>query len=135
MSEQRLIDANAIFPNDSITIWSLDGEETARGILKAIDNAPTIDAVPVVRCKECAFFRERHVLTEDGQMKSYEEFPPEAFGRLGTGDVTSGYGINVGSQCMVDCNKGYGEDKTVFRQPDDYCSRGVRKMDGGAADG
>lgn len=51
MAEVRLIDANAIFPNDSITVWSFDGEETARGILKAIDNAPTIDAVPVVHAR------------------------------------------------------------------------------------
>lgn len=115
-----------------------DGEHYIRlsAVLEKLRIAPAVDAVPVVRCRECVFFRERHVRTEDGQMKSYDEFPPEAFSRLGTGDVTSDYGINVGSQCLVDCNRGYGEDKTVFRQPDDYCSRGVRKMgakmDGGA---
>lgn len=90
---------------------------------------PAIDAVPVVRCKDCVYFRKAHVLTADGQRKSYEEFPPEAFDVLGTGSVTQEYGINVGSQCLVDCNRGYGEDKTVFREANDFCSRGFRKTD------
>lgn len=93
-----------------------------------LQSRPTIDAVEVVRCRECIYFRDEHVLTPDGKRKSYSEFPPEAFGGcFKIKSVTSGYGINVGSQCLVDCNKGYGEDKSVFRQPDDYCSRGVRR--------
>lgn len=82
----------------------------------------------LVRCKDCVYFRDKHVRTDDGQIKFYEEFPPEAFDALGTGSVTMEYGINVGSQCLVDCNRGYGEDKTVFREADDFCSRGYRKM-------
>lgn len=115
---------------DASSVYFYSGEISALKRMKRnIDMfASAVDAVPVVRCRDCMFFQERHVRTEDGQMKSYDEFPPEAFSRLGTGDVTSDYGINVGSQCLVDCNRGYGEDKTVFRQPDDYCSRGVRKM-------
>lgn len=49
----RLIDADAIFPNGCVTVWECDGAMTADGILKAIKDAPTIDAVPVVRCGEC----------------------------------------------------------------------------------
>ena len=141
----RLIDADALMDKMQRKTSGVADKRFTEGFNYAvarfrsmIHGAPTIDAVPVVRCRECVFFRERHVRTKDGQMKSYDEFPPEAFSRLGTGDVTSDYGINVGSQCLVDCNRGYGEDKTVFRQPDDYCSRGVRKidakMDGGADD-
>lgn len=118
----RLIDADALMELARNHVnRTVDCNDIAR--------FPTIDAVPVVRCSECIYFRKEHVLTDDGQRKSYEEFPPEAFDALGTGHVTMSYGINVGSQCLVDCNRGYGEDKTVFRNPNDYCSRGVRKMD------
>lgn len=44
----RLIDADALF--DSMN--SLDYESTVKAY-EAIANAPTIDAVPVVRCKDC----------------------------------------------------------------------------------
>lgn len=98
-----------------------------RVLCRMIVTAPAVDAVPVVRCKDCAFFRDRHVLTDDGQRKSYDEMPPEAFGILGDGGVTSTYGINVGSQCLVDCNKGYSDDKTVFRSPDEFCARAMKK--------
>lgn len=33
--------------------WSVTGGTALRLIHNAIDNAPTIDAVPVVRCKDC----------------------------------------------------------------------------------
>ena len=126
------IDRGRAWRNEHMPIHDairLDEIENLQSIALDIES---VDAVPVVRCRECVYFRDAHVRTNDGQMKSYDEFPPEAFGRLGTGDVTSDYGINVGSQCLVDCNRGYGEDKTVFRSANDFCSRGVRKMDGGA---
>lgn len=94
-----------------------------------IKKAPTIDAVPVVRCGECANYKKRHVLTNDGQEKSYEEMPEEAFGDLNDGYVTHEYGINVGGKCMLDCGRGYPVDKSVFRSPNDFCSYGL-KMDG-----
>lgn len=124
--ERRLIDANAL------ETYKYESYDFYRGIVEVvqydlIETAPTIDAVEVVRCRECAYFRDKHVLTPDGQRKSYSEFPPEAFRGFDDTSVTCSYGINVGSQCLVDCDSGYGEDKTVFRQPDDYCSRGVRR--------
>ena len=124
----RLIDADAMR-----TDWLENGENEyvydTNAVLESIDEQPTIDAVEVVRCKDCIYFRKEHVLAPDGQRKSYSEMPPEAFGGfLGVvNSVTSSYGINIGSQCLVDCNRGYGEDKTVFRQSEDYCSRGVRR--------
>lgn len=90
---------------------------------------PVIDAVHVVRCKDCANYKKRHVLTADGEEKSYEEMPPEAFGGLDDMYVTMEYGINVGGKCMLDEGRGYPVDKSVFRSPNDYCSYGVR-MDG-----
>lgn len=93
----RLIDADAL-PYSRVRIYH--GEDnTGKPIVGgcnavvmsvAIKDAPTIDAVPVVRCRDC---------------KEYEQ----------------------------DC--GYCDYWEVDRNFDDYCSRGVRKMDGGAADG
>ena len=36
--------------------WSVTGGTAIRLIYNAIDQAPTIDAVPVVRCKDCKYF-------------------------------------------------------------------------------
>ena len=54
----RLIDANWVLdhlkpyePSDEE--WSVTGGTDLRLICKAIDNAPTVDAVPVVRCRDC----------------------------------------------------------------------------------
>lgn len=55
MSEKRLIDANALledlgFPED----------DRDRLINLIIDRAPTIDAVEVVRCRDCLWAQERY---------------------------------------------------------------------------
>ena len=99
----------------------------ADDMLSLVDDVHSVDAIPVVRCKDCVYFKERHVRTSDGQEKSYAEMPTEAFGGLDDMFVTAEYGINVGSQCLVDCDKGYIDDKSVYREPGDFCSRGVRK--------
>ena len=58
----RLIDADALHYRLSVTdddeqIFYLRGEDIA--------NAPTIDAVPVVRCKECAY-RQKASINDRG---------------------------------------------------------------------
>lgn len=63
----RLIDADTIFPNDAVIVFEYDGAMTADGILKAIKDAPTVDAVPVVRCKDC----KRFVTMEGGVKISF----------------------------------------------------------------
>lgn len=45
----RLIDADAL---PKYTGYALSANEVA----EAVENAPTIDAVPVVRCRECKYF-------------------------------------------------------------------------------
>lgn len=55
----RLIDADTL--NDYVMdIWgggNIDNTVIWYGdVFEAIHNAPTIDAVPVVRCKDCIFF-------------------------------------------------------------------------------
>lgn len=58
LNEKRLIDANALkrvlLPITSALeheYGSLGG--AVSGVIKHIDSAPTIDAVPVIRCREC----------------------------------------------------------------------------------
>ena len=51
----RLIDADEF----DIICYTQPSEEFTKGvefILKKIDNAPTIDAVEVVRCKDCEYY-------------------------------------------------------------------------------
>lgn len=52
-NQQRLIDANALMKNIG-KIPQLRGITYGR-MKKAVEETPTIDAVPVVRCKECRF--------------------------------------------------------------------------------
>lgn len=51
----RLIDADALAMH--LADWQLSSDEEERDVIeeaiRAIDNAPTVDAVPVVRCKDC----------------------------------------------------------------------------------
>lgn len=51
MVDKRLIDANALIKNIG-KIPQLRGITYGR-MKKAVEETPTIDAVPVVRCKEC----------------------------------------------------------------------------------
>lgn len=58
----RLIDADWVLEHTkpyelSDEDWSVTGGTAIRLIHNAIDQAPTIDAVPVVRCKDCEHFR------------------------------------------------------------------------------
>lgn len=56
MTKQKLIDANALSTHKCIIIGN-DGFEFEDEIIYKfdIDDAPIIDAVEVVRCKECCF--------------------------------------------------------------------------------
>lgn len=51
---QRLIDANKMRED-----WLENGENEfvydTNAVLESIDNQPTVDAVPVVRCKDCKY--------------------------------------------------------------------------------
>lgn len=80
-SEKRLIDANAlgigrccknILPPDYCAGWN--------GVINLIEKAPTIDAVPVIRCRECKYhnkppcpMRLSFNWTEDNDFCSYGE--------------------------------------------------------------
>ena len=54
MPDKRLIDANALMRDVmGLTIVSPEAMNYANAVAVAIADAPTIDAVEVVRCKEC----------------------------------------------------------------------------------
>ena len=51
----RYIDADKLKPDNTVFL-SLYAEEPVKVFSqKRIDNAPTVDAVPVVRCKDCKY--------------------------------------------------------------------------------
>lgn len=57
----RLIDADAalerVKPYSFYDVeWTCTGATVKHLIHDAIDNAPTVDAVPIVRCKDCRYF-------------------------------------------------------------------------------
>ena len=61
----RLIDADWVLEHvkpyeRSDEQWSVTGGTAIRLIHNAIDNAPTVDAVPVTRCKDCKDFRRNN---------------------------------------------------------------------------
>ena len=55
-----LIDANALMKTVFNDVVLVDGEVKSVGLILAetVDKAPTIDAVPVVRCKDCKYRTE-----------------------------------------------------------------------------
>ena len=71
----RLIDADALKEKRYRMHSEFLGTVSVVAV-RDIDDAPTIDAVPVVRCKDCRFyaaykgecFREGFIFTEDGSL-------------------------------------------------------------------
>ena len=118
-NEKRLIDANALI-KEACT-------EGAYGYVDALQiaNAPTVDAVEVVRCTDCVYYHKAHVLCPDGTEKNFSEFPHEELAPFEF--VSAKYGINVSGKCELEKNCGYEVDKSVYREPNDFCSRGERK--------
>ena len=109
-TDKRLIDANALKE------WlGCDGDNKYSSMIMheiadRIDEQPTIDAVPVVRCKDCVKFWE---YTEEHK----------ATVEKADGD------------CMIRCMVAPDDPQFCAVQKDDYCSMGKRKsakMDGGA---
>ena len=92
-----------------------------------LEDVPASDVVEVVRCKDCKFWKDKHVLLRDRRERQYtkEEYDFSEF--LISPCVSADIGINVGSKCMYDDQHGYICDKTVFREADDYCSKGEKR--------
>lgn len=90
------------------------------GLYEAIEIAEKLDAVPVVRCKDCVWWQDRQVQLADGSCRDY--MPDEPW------SVTCDIGINVGAHCTL---HGF-EDKSgswFWANENDYCSRGAKMED------
>lgn len=61
----KLVDADRLSENiyDNVPAPYEDSREAKEECLRAIEDAPTIDAVPVVRCKDC----DHYALWKDGR--------------------------------------------------------------------
>lgn len=78
----------------------LNGREAKEECLREIEEAPTIDAVPVVRCKDCKYAdKERRNAAEK---RHYNEI-------------------------LICRNANLCEDEPLAMWPDDFCSYGERK--------
>lgn len=86
-------------------------------------------SVKIIRCKDCKYWKDKHVRLGDGRERQYlpEEYDDSDGYKLLIPSVTADVGINVGSQCQYEKNCGWACDKTVFRNDDDYCSRAEKR--------
>ena len=87
-------------------------------VKKAILKSPTIDAVPVVRCKDCIWWQDRQIQLDEGSCRDY--MPDEPW------SVTCDVGINIGSHCT---KHGFDDESGswFWAVSNDYCSCGERE--------
>ena len=95
----RPIDADALMKTVFNDVVLVDGEVKGVGLILAetVDKAPTIDAVPVVRCREC-----KHRYTENCPMYFHDFYWLEGYGE-------------------------YVDDDTDHTEDDYFCPKGERK--------
>ena len=95
----RLIDGDLLMKTVFNDVVLVDGEVKGVGLILAetVDKAPTIDAVPVVRCREC-----KHRYTENCPMYFHDFYWLEGYGE-------------------------YVDDDTDHTEDDYFCPKGERK--------
>ena len=95
----RPIDADALMKTVFNDVVLVDGEVKGVGLILAetVDKAPTIDAVEVVRCREC-----KHRYTENCPMYFHDFYWLEGYGE-------------------------YVDDDTDHTEDDYFCPKGERK--------
>ena len=123
ISRQAVIElAMQYCPDDDGSCSKADRD--IRELLDDLEELPSAKPT-IIRCKECIYYDAPHI-ENNGKRYEYCDMPKAAFDPLGTGLVNLDYGINVGGMCCRDYNKGYSEDKRVFRSENDFCSYGER---------
>lgn len=68
-NEKRLIDRNEIFPNGVFFANAEDPIKSLDELIKRIWSIPTVDAVEVVRCKDCKYEKTCSILWESKEPK------------------------------------------------------------------
>ena len=81
-----------------------------------------IPAVAVVHCRDCMYWRDEYIKQNDGRERQYTDADVDALGIRNS--VTNEVGINMGAMCRREDNRGWAVDKSLFRNADDFCSRG-----------
>ena len=71
-NEKRLIDANALLDY-------FRNERHESEVIEAVKDAPTVDAVEVVRCKDCRFIIDREDGTHGCYLHFLEDCKPDDF--------------------------------------------------------
>lgn len=105
MSEKKYIDVTN-YQDCKIVLHNED-----EGI--RIKDIPAADVQEVIRCKDCVYWKDRHIVQNDGVQRQY---------KTNEGYVPLSVGFNVGSTCGLE-----DENKRAFRNENDFCSRGVKR--------
>jgi len=106
-----VVDVRLIYANALKEWLGCDGDNKYRSMIMheiadRIDEQPTIDAVPVVRCKDCVHYKPKDAMTPGNN-------------RMRCDHPCLDYDI----ECY---------DQWLDVEPDDYCKHGKWKTDGGA---
>lgn len=122
--QQRLIDADKhieyLNAKRDVCLRFNDvlGAQIYEVAIDEIKGADSIDAEPVVHCKDCIYWQDRKVLMKNGEYRDY----------LSNEDmfVSIDKGINEGSHCTL---HGYENmsGSWVWAQANDFCSKGKRR--------
>lgn len=98
---------------------------TVESVISKLRNLPIADVQPVVRCKDCKYWKDARIKTNDGRERQYR--PDEIDPNFGIQLVDISVGINLGSECVYEQWRWWMSDQTVFRNGDDFCSRGAER--------
>lgn len=119
----RLIDANILIEEIKSLEVTMGGQSLIHksgkdSIINLIEQQPTIDAEPVVYCKDCIYWQDRKIKMSNGEYRDY--LPDEEM------FVAIDKGINVGEHCTL-----HGYDNMsgswFWAKANDFCSKGKRK--------
>ena len=78
----------------------------------------------IVRCEECIYWRDWHVLEQDGTRRPYKKNEIDSV--TGLRSVPTSVGANVSPQCFYDYLFSEGIVQPVFRNENDFCSKGKK---------
>lgn len=69
----RLVDADAIFSNELLLVRA-ECYDAVHAVIEKINNAPTVDAVEVVRCKDCKWWTKQSD-SPQGRCELFHHYP------------------------------------------------------------
>ena len=83
----RLIDADALIEHAELKEWGLTKNLWINA--EVFRNAPTVDAVPVVRCRDCKWWKEETEYEWDGETELKQQLCTEHDGYFEPDDYCS----------------------------------------------